>query len=163
MSKKLQNDEAVLGLAASVTSRACELIGDGWVKGQMRTMADGSPVSFCIHGAVELAMEEVFGIYDKRQVQVQKDVEDVAVAFICDEAFNQRGTAMNFANGIPAAGYNDSSERKHEEVVGVLGRAAGRLWDLTVERESTSYVPSKWAEVDTESEQAQQYLYASLN
>jgi hypothetical protein len=161
MGNKLQNDEAVLGLAASVTGRACELITDGWVKGQMHTTVEGAEESFCIHGALNVAIREVFGEMQNRSV-AQQDVADVAVAFICDEAFNQRGTRINGDHGIPAAAMNDAASTTHDDVIGVMSRASARLWDLTVESECDSYVPSRWANVDTDSEQAKQYLYATL-
>lgn len=160
---KLNTDEAVLGLAASVATRACELIRDGWTKGKMHTLAGGAPDSFCIHGALDLALEEVFG--DKRFVSklgVRQDVEDVAVAFICDEAF---GRMHSRSGGIPAASYNDASERKHGEVVGVMSRAADRLWDIVMDQASSGeeWRPTAWAEADTNSEEAKQFLYAPLN
>ncbi len=155
---KLKADEAILGLAASVTDRACELITDGWTKGRMRSGAGGVE-SFCIHGAIELAMEEVFGQRNVRS-DVQRDVEDVACAFICDEAFTPGGGKKV---GHWAAGYNDAADRRHDEVTGVLDRAANRLWGLAVPDESSteSFTYSKYAEVDEE--QAKQFLYASLN
>lgn len=157
MSKKLTADETVLGLAASVTSRACELIQDGWVKGAMRNGAGGVE-NFCIHGAIELAMEEVFQARNLKQL-VQQDVEDVAVAFICDEAF---GKMQSRSGGIPAARFNDAAERKHSEVTGVLDRAAERLWALAVDSQAEcDFTWSQYADVNEE--QAKQYLHASLN
>lgn len=152
---KLKADEAVLGLAASVTDRACELIMDGWTKGKMRSGAGGVE-NFCIHGALDLAMEEMFGVKNRRS-DVQQDVESVATAFICDEALG--------GNGIKhwAAGFNDASERKHDEVTGALDRAANRLWALAVPDESSTetFTYSKYADLDEET--AQQFLNASLN
>lgn len=156
---KLTADETVLGLAAAVTTRACELITDGWTKGKMRGGAGGVE-NFCIHGAVELAMHEVFATRNLKQL-VQRDVEDVAVAFICDEAF---GSMKGHSGGIPAAQFNDAGKRRHEEVTGVMERASERLWGLAVPSDETSteaFTYSKWADVDEE--QAKQYLYASLN
>lgn len=160
MSEKLKDDETVIALAAAVCGRATELITDGWTKGSMRNGAGGAE-NFCIHGAVELALDEVFGTDRKT---IRQDVNEVAVAFICDEAF---GKMQNHSGGIPAAAFNDAAQRKHEEVVGVMNRAHVRLWDLTVERDSIgqdgNWTPSKWAEVDTQSEEAQAFLHASLN
>lgn len=155
---KLTVDDVVLGLAAAVTNRACELITDGWTKGAMMRKAGGAPVSFCIHGALELAMEETFGYRDLRQ-DVQRDVEQVAVSFICDEAFGGRN---QFVNGIPAAQYNDASERKHSEVIGVMERATKRLWDISFDTTTSGhgFEYSKWASVDESV--ASQYLNASL-
>lgn len=153
---KLKADEAVLGLAAAVTGRACELIQDGWTKGKMRG-GEGGVESFCVHGAVELAMEEIFGIYDRRQL-VQQDVEDVAVAFLCDEAFGQMQSGR-----IPVASFNDAASRKHSEVIGVMSRAADRLWDLSSDSEPTQWTPSKWSTEDLEKEEVKNFLYGSLN
>ncbi len=156
--KKIELDEAVIALAASVTGRACELIKDGWVKGQMSRAIEGVKADFCIHGALDEAMGELGG-----GVKVNQDVQDLAVAFICDEAF---GKMQSYSGGIPAAGYNDARERKHEEVVGVMERASERLWNLAVEQRHPSeptWAPSKWAEVDVNSEEAQSFLNANLN
>lgn len=154
---KLTADDTVLGLAAAVTDRACELITEGWTKGRMRSGAGGVQ-SFCIHGALELAMEETFGTRDLSQ-HVQKDVEQVAVAFICDEAF---GTIRGHGAGIPAAAYNDNPQRRHQEVIGVMERATQRLWSVTFDANDSMqpFQYSKWADVDEA--QASQYLHASL-
>lgn len=154
---KLTADDTVLGLAAAVTDRTCELITEGWTKGKMRSGAGGVQ-SFCIHGALHLAMEETFGVRDPRQ-DIQKDVEQVAVAFICDEAF---GSMKRATGGIPAAAFNDASQRKHQEVIDVLERATKRLWGVTFDTVETEqpFEYSQWANVDEA--QAQQYLYASL-
>lgn len=155
----LTADDTVLGLAAAVCDRATELITDGWTKGAMSRSRGGAPVSFCIHGAIELAMEETFGSRDHR-VGIQQDVEQVAVAFICDEAF---GTMKRASAGIPAASFNDASERKHQEVIDVMTRATSRLWGVTFDTEAMEqpFQFSQWANV--EEAQAKQYLYATLN
>lgn len=155
---KLQTDETILGLAASVTCRAHELIQDGWVKGRMSSGAGGAE-KFCIHGAINLAMEEVFGRRDISQ-NIQRNVEDIAVAFICDEAFGR--TKGHWSGGIPAAVFNDAAARRHDEVLGVLDRAGQRLWAITMDTDSTEKIvyPTQWAGV--EETEAQQYLYASL-
>ncbi len=158
MTTKLTADDTILGLAASVCSRATELITEGWTKGKMRSGAGGVQ-SFCIHGAIELAMEEIFGARDHRQ-EVQRDVEQVAVAFVCDEAF---GEIRGRAGGIPAAAFNDSSTRRHQEVIDVMSRATDRLWGVAFDVETTRepYQFSKWANV--EETQAQQYMHQTLN
>jgi len=150
--------DTVLGLAAAVCDRATELITDGWTKGAMFRSSGGAPVAFCIHGAIELAMEEIFGARDLRQ-DVQRDVEQVAVAFICDEAF---GTIRGKAVGIPAAAFNDASERRHQEVIDVMDRATRRLWGVTLDAEDSAqpFEFSQWTSLDET--QAGQYLYASL-
>jgi hypothetical protein len=155
----LTADDTVLGLAAAVCDRATELITDGWTKGSMMRKSGGAPVSFCIHGAIELAMEETFGSRDLRQ-SVQQDVEQLAVAFVCDEAF---GTIRGKGAGIPAAAFNDAGNRRHQEVIDVMRRATDRLWAVTFDVEVTAkpFEFSQWA--DVEETQAKQYLYATLN
>lgn len=156
---KLTATDTILGLAAAVCDRATELITDGWTKGRMRS-GEGGVQSFCIHGAIELAMEETFGRRDLTQ-EVQRDVEQVAVAFICDEAF---GSIRGKEAGIPAAAFNDASQRRHDEVVGVMSRATSRLWGVTFDTNYTLEKPfefSQWA--DVEEAQAQQFLHATLN
>lgn len=157
MTKELNADDTILGLAAAVTSRACELITDGWTKGSMMKKSGGAPVSFCIHGAVEFSMEETFGVRDLSQ-RIQRDVEQVAVAFICDAAF---GTIKGKEAGIPAASFNDASERRHDEVIRVMQSAADRLWSIALDSEKL-WEPSKWADVDVSAEPVQQFLHASL-
>lgn len=162
--KKTKAADMTLGLAAAVTDRACELIRDGWVKGRMKTTLDGAPVQFCIHGALDLALEEVFG-----NKQLGAEAEVLATAFIVDEAqtqYNFKGSWKS--GGIPAAGFNDSRERKHEDVLNVMSAASQRLWDLSLEAEEKgqtggAWVPSQWAETDVKSEDAQQFLFATLN
>ncbi len=173
--KKLTVDDTVLGLAASVAGRACELLADGWTKGKLYG-GEGGVQEFCIHGALNLAIEEVFGpgtsvgrhhLDGTRMVTSgASDVEAVAVAFIVDEAATQhayKGGGMF----LGAAGFNDAPERKHEEVLAVVGNASKRLWDLSMEQQTegagSGWTPSKWADVDVNSEEAKQYLYASLN
>jgi len=114
--------------------------------------------SFCIHGAIELSMEETFGQRDLRQ-DVQRDVEQVAVAFICDEAF---GSIKGSGAGIPAAAFNDAAERRHQEVIDVMERATSRLWSIALDPELSErpFEYSQWADVDEA--QATQYLHASL-
>lgn len=162
MSDEMKKADSTLGLAAAVTERACELIQDGWVKGRMSTSVDGAPVQFCIHGALDLALQEVFG--DKR---LGAEAEVLAVAFIVDEAQSQYNFKGSWKHaGIPAAGFNDSAATKHQDVLNVMGAAAKRLWDLSLESESTTtttWTPSKWADTDVNSEEAQQFLYASLS
>lgn len=151
---KLTADEALCGLAASVTGRACELIMDGWTKGRMSAGFD-KVEQFCIHGALDLAMEEIFGTRSKRS-EVVKAVETLATAFICDEAFG--GTKTRFW----AAGYNDAAERRHDEVTGVLDRASNRLWALAVPNDDAEYKFEYSQYADVEPAQAQQMLYATL-
>lgn len=155
---KLTASDTVLGLAAAVCGRATELITEGWTKGRMRTGA-GAVQSFCIHGAIELAMEETFGARNLNQ-DVQRDVEQVTVAFICDQAF---GSLARATSGIPAAAYNDASERRHQEVIDVMEGATSRLWSVTFDTEvsNSTFEYSRWA--DVEEAQAHQYLHASLN
>lgn len=162
---KMKAADSTLGLAAAVTERACELIQEGWVKGRMNTTVEGAPVQFCIHGALDLALEEIFG-----QKNLGAEAEVLATAFIVDEAQAQYGFKGSWKQGgIPAAGFNDSAERKHQDVLSVMTAAAERLWGLSLEaefsdlKENTHWTPSKWADVDVHSEDAQQFLHASLN
>lgn len=165
MSDEMKKADSTLGLAAAVTERACELIKDGWVKGRMSTSVDGAPVQFCIHGALDLALEEIFG-----QKRLGAEAEVLATAFIVDEAQTQYSFKGSWKNGgIPAAGFNDNAATKHQDVLTVMGAAAERLWGLALEeefgalRENPHWTPSKWADVDVESEDAKQLLYATLN
>lgn len=162
MSDEMKKADGTLALAAAVADRACDLIRDGWVKGRMNTKVDGTPVQFCVHGALDLALEEIFG-----QKQLGAEAEVLATAFIVEEAQNQYNFKGSWKNaGIPAAGFNDSSERKHSDVLSVMTAAAERLWNLALDQEAAGadeWAPSKWAEVDVQSEDAQQFLYATLN
>lgn len=128
----------------------------------MNTKVDGTPVQFCVHGALNLALEEIFG-----QKQLGAEAEVLATAFIVDEAQAQYDFKGSWKQGgIPAAGFNDTAERKHQDVLNVMGAAAKRLWDLSLEAESAGadqWQPSKWAEADVNSEEAQQFLFATLD
>ncbi len=158
MSNKIDCDDATLALAASVVDRAHDLISAGWVKGKM---SDGLESEFCIHGGINLAIKEIFGEghYSDR---VARNVSELACMFIVDEAIGQPSKG---SLGAWAAGWNDSAERTHEDVLKALDGAARRLWNLSVEQEpvvSAEWAPSKRSETDITTEPAQQFLYASL-
>lgn len=165
MSDEQKKADSTLALAAAVAERACDLIQEGWVKGRMSTSVDGVPVQFCVHGAIDLAMAEIFG--SKR---AGAEAEVIATAFIVDEAqtqYNFKGSWKS--GGIPAAGFNDAASTKHQDVLNVMEAATERLWGLALEeefpalKENKHWAPSQWAEVDVNSEDAQQFLYATLN
>ncbi len=175
--QKLSVDDAMLSLAASVVERTRELIADGWVKGAL-TGGFSNVQEFCIHGAMGLALQEVFGeTGDTGRVFVcggiaaaargYADVEALATAFIVDEAKTQYGFKGSWQHGgIAAAPFNDDPATKHEDVLSVLDGASKRLWSIGVDWEQgiqdQGWTPSQWAEVDTQSEEAQQLLYATL-
>ena len=158
---KLTADETVLGLAAAVNDRATELITEGWTKGKMRG-GSGGVQSFCIHGALNFALDEL--LPGRECDSVRAEVEQVAVAFICDEAFG----SMKQGGSIPAARFNDASERHHQEVIDVMERATQRLWSVTFDTASMpagqvatpTYEFSQWAGVDEG--EATKYLNVSL-
>lgn len=159
MSSKIDCDDATLALAASVVDRAHDLISEGWVKGKM---SDGLESKFCIHGAVNLAIREIFGEGGQYSNHAARNVTELACMFIVDEAVGQPSKG---SLGAWAAGWNDSAERTHEEVLKALDGAARRLWNLSVENEpvmSEAWAPSKWAETNIASEPVQQFLFASL-
>jgi len=155
---KISVEDTALTLAASVVERAHELLADGWTQGTLYEGRDGLPERFCVHGALNLALEEVFGegtslgrshIDGTRMVTSgASDVEALAVAFIVDEAASQfayQGGGMF----LGAARFNDAPERKLDEVLAVIGAASKRLWDLALDSEpSKTWEPSKWAQVD---------------
>ena len=165
--QKMDVDDAAITLAASVVERTRDLLADGWVKGKLYDGVEGVE-GFCIHGALNLAIEEVFGegvaagrhhIDGTRMVASgASDIEAIAVAFIVDEAatrYGYRGGGMF----LGAANFNDEPERKLEEVLEVVGSAAARLWEVAMD-EMTAQAPS-YVEVDEQA--AQQFLYAQLN
>ena len=158
MGQKMDVGDAQIALAASLVDRAYDLISDGWVKGRMNTTAEGTnaPDKFCILGALQLALEEMF---PGRECLNHRNVMDIAVKFILDEAH----TRYNHTNSsIPS--FNDADVRKEEEVLNVLYNAAHRLWSLSVDWENITedFKFSKWADVDTESVDSQNYLNAVL-
>ena len=175
--QKMSVDDALINLAASVVDRTRELIADGWVKGAL-TGGFGHVQEFCVHGAMALALQEVFGeTGDTGRVNVcggyaaagrgYSDVEALATAFIVEEAKTQCGFKGSWQHGnMAAAPFNDDPATKHQDVLGVLDGAAKRLWSIGVDWEQglqeQAWTPSKWAEVDTTSEEAQQLLYATL-
>lgn len=172
MTQRISVDDTVLTLAASVVDRTRDLIQDGWVKGALNAGYKGAE-EFCIHGAMGLALQEVFGYTgDTGRVNVcggiaadnrgYGQVEAICTAFIVDEANSQFNFGGSFAIGnLSAAPFNDAAERKHEDVLSVLGAASKRIWDLTINPEP-DFQFSQWADVDTQTEGAKQFLYASL-
>jgi hypothetical protein len=173
MSEKISVDDTVITLAASVVDRTRDLIQDGWVKGQLNAGFNGAE-TFCIHGAMGLALQEVFGYTgDTGRVNVcggyaadnrgYGQVEAMATAFIVDEANAQFKYGGRFTAGnLAAAPFNDAPERKHGEVLSVLGQASKRLWNLSVCPDETEFQFSKWVDIDVQAEEAQQFLYAQL-
>jgi hypothetical protein len=177
MQEKMSVDDAFISLAASVVERTRELIADGWVKGSLTGGFSGVQ-EFCIHGAMGLALQEMFGeTGDTGRVNVcggiaasargYGEVEALATAFIVDEAANQYGFKGSWQHGgIAAAPFNDAATTKHQDVLNVLDGASKRLWEVGLDMAgappSDAWVPSKWAEVDVQSEDAQQFLYATL-
>lgn len=160
MTQKLDVGTATLALAASITDRAAELISDGWVKGSLYKKVEGAPQGFCILGALYLAAEEVFGELHGGAYSSQNDALQVAQMFITDEAYNFTKPGQD--GSIP--GFNDSSARTEDEVIGALKRASSRLWSLSVDTEDLgfSWEPSQWATTDEGQAQAKQYLHAVL-
>lgn len=174
--EKMSVDDALINIAASVVERTRDLIADGWVKGTL-TAGFGGVQEFCIHGAMGLALQEVFGeTGDTGRVNVcgglaatargYGEVEALATAFIVEEAKNQYGFKGSWQHGgIAAAPFNDDPAVKHQDVLNVLESAASRLWTIGTDWESSSHQswqPSQWADVDVSSEPAQQFLYATL-
>lgn len=164
---KMNVDDAALTLAASVVDRTCELLSDGWVKGKLYDGPNGVE-QFCIHGALNLAIEEVFGAgtsigrhhIDGTRMLTSgaSDIEAIAVAFIVDEAATQYSYSGGHSLYLGAAGFNDAPERKLEDVLSVVGAAGKRLWSIAMDEETMGQV--SWAPVDEEV--AQQFMYASL-
>lgn len=165
---KISVEDTALTLAASVADRTYELLADGWAKGTLYEGRNGLPEAFCIHGALNLAIEEVFGegtslgrshIDGTRMVTSgASDVEALAVAFIVQEAAGQYG----YAGGgmfLGAAGFNDAPERKLDEVLAVVGAASKRLWDLALDNDG--WEASQWAQIDEAA--TQQFLHASVS
>jgi hypothetical protein len=175
--EKMTVDDALINLAASVVDRTKELIADGWVKGAL-TGGFNSVQQFCVHGAMGLALQEVFGeTGDTGRVNVcggiaasnrgYGDVEALATAFIVEEAKSQYGFKGSWEHGgIAAAPFNDDPATKHEDVLNVLDAASKRLWSIGMDWESSvssaTWQPSKWADVDVEAPEAQQFLNAVL-
>lgn len=126
----MDNGDAVVAMAASITERAHDLIRDGWTKGKFYTKVDGAPVEFCVLGALELAMREMFP-ERASAFRVGADVEDLAQAFIVQEMRIQHGGRG--CGSIP--GFNDHPDTQLEHVLGVLRAAAERLWNISVQTE----------------------------
>lgn len=169
--QRLEAGEAVIALAASVVGRTRELIEDGWIKGELVTKGYGK---FCIHGAMNLALVEMFGRKEECGIanvcggyaatrQGFGDIEALATAFIVEAAADRYSYDRDaWRNGrLGAAPWNNEPERRQEDVLGVLDTAADRLWALsgvTAETEHRSWAPAE----DIQSEGAQQFLFAAL-
>lgn len=148
-------ENASYALAASIVDRSHDLIEDGWVKGRLSTSIGGALRRFCILGAMQLAVEEVFGTDRYASVQAY----DLAQAFILDEAANQ----YNYrSSSIP--GFNDPANRTHDQVLSVLKSAAQRLWDLSLEVEDIGGAVdlSRYITEEVDTEHAKVYLNAVL-
>lgn len=156
----MKNDDSALVLAASAVSRARELLEDGWVQNDLRTEHDAS---FCIHGALHLAIEEIFGLTNEcGRVNIcggyaatrtgRSPVEAIATAYIVNAAADLFGyDRESWKQGkLGAAQFNDEPVRKLEDIISVMGTAAERLWEVAmggVEAEKS------WAEAEVDSPQ----------
>lgn len=151
---------ATLALAASIVDRTYSLLQDGWVQGTMSS-GFGKIEQFCIHGAMNLALNEMFG----NAVNCSA-IEALATAYIVDEAQVQYNYKGSWKTGsIPAAGFNDAPGRKLDEVLKVLGTASKRLWDLSLldETKEDKFEFSKWADVEQVDENVKyQFLHQQL-
>lgn len=161
---KMNSDETTMAIAASVATRAHELISEGWVQD---TLATDHMDGFCIHGAIYCALEEVFGtLAGKTHVDGMrmlepgpaKNVEAVVTAFVVDEATEQFGYKPIHSTFDGAARFNDDKNRKLEDVLSVMGAAADRLWNVVTDESAKGWVPSKWQE-EEKVEEIQQFLY----
>lgn len=160
---KIDGDTATLALAAAICDRAAELIDDGWVKGALKTHVEGTrvPHKFCILGAIDQAMEEIYGLHGSHNA-----AREVAQAFILDEALAQ---FRHNHGSIP--GFNDAGNRRQGDVVSVVSKAGARLWDLSLElhedgRSSSSTIDyvdlTQYADMGVDGEATHNYLHAVL-
>ncbi len=164
MQEKMDIGTAALALAAGICERAADLLDSGWVQGTLYTyVKDGKkrtdiPEKFCVLGALSVAFEEIFG---SQQRHHKNAAMELAQAVIIDEMYESRG--KNLTNGsIPA--FNDRKGRTQEEVVGVMERAAARLWNLSVVNEDVGYTwaPSEWAASEEGEAVGKQFLSVVL-
>lgn len=171
--QRMSLDEASVNMAALAVDRTRELIQDGWVKGALTAGFD-SAEQFCVHGALNLSLVELFGgqTCPTGRVNVcggyaaedlgQGPVEALAAAFIVDEA----KTVFAFQGGselgnMGAAPFNDHPDTKHEDVLAVLDGASRRLWAIALGTDEVS--EQSWVDdSEVSSEQAQQFLYCQL-
>lgn len=149
---KIDDSNATIIMAASLAERTCQLISEGWVKGALRRGHDRVE-KFCIHGAINLAMQEMFS-----NPEVHREVEDIVVAVIVDEARTKHAYKGGMGYGLPAAAFNDAKSTSHEDVVNVIKATSQRLWGLALEDQEAA--PISWAAVDDES--VEQYLHATI-
>lgn len=143
MMKRVERDEATLALAASVADRAREILSEGWLQNELYTEHRDQ---CCIHGAIYVALEEMFGQHEvfvrthtdgaravsKPTIKGQAvNVEALVTAFVAQQAQVLYGYQTDdlFAG---AARFNDAPERTLEEVLKVMGTAAGRLWEAAM-------------------------------
>ncbi len=169
-------DEATTNMAALVVDRVHDLIQDGWVKGAL-TAGFEDAEQFCVHGAMNLALAELFGMRDCPVGRVnvcggyaaqefgQAPVEALATAFIVDECQNRYAFKGSWEMGnMAAAPFNDDPAVVHDDVLAVLKGASERLWNVALGTDSTeTIVERSWADdVETDSEQAKQFLFARL-
>lgn len=174
--EKISTDDAALAMAAAIVDRTYDLLESGWVKGKLNGGFKGVQ-EFCIHGAMGLALQEMFGATgDTGRVNVcgglaatfrgYGAVEAIATAFIVDEANAQHAFGGTFTQGnLSAAPFNDAQKTQHDDVLDVLRAASKRIWALSWEPDevaSAEYSRS-WAEAEAvETEAAKNYLYATL-
>ncbi len=159
--ERLTTSDTINTLAASVTERTAELLSDGWMQGALSNGVE----AFCIHGAMALALDEVFGqsedcgrayvcggVAAQDRGKGRAEVEAVATAFIVDEAASKYGFDPNsWKQGFNgAASFNDDPTRQQHEVLDVVSSAAEKLWSMTLDAELAIQKQVSYIELDSE-------------
>lgn len=154
--QQMSVDNATIALAASIVTRAHELMEDGYSKSQLNE-GFKKVQRFCAHGAMNLAFIEMFpekkeqcgrlfvcGGYAATEAGYGP-IEAVATAVLVDEAnrrFDYDASAWK-AGMMGVAPLNDDPKRSQADVLGILEGAARRLWDMTFEDEAVG-VDLEW-------------------
>ena len=164
MNSKTDTGNTELVLTAAVVVRTRELIADGWAKGHLNT-GRKSIETFCVHGAMNLAFQELFPERKEECGRVNVcaggaatrqgfgAVEAIATAILVDEAHSQFGYSADAwkAGQMGVAPFNDDEARTHEQVLSVLDRTADRLWAMSMEQDDEPVqLTRSWAESDSE-------------
>jgi hypothetical protein len=172
--QKMTLDGATLAIAASVVDRSLELMLDGQSKSSLNAGFKGVQ-KFCVHGAMNLAFQEMFPEYGEKCGRVNVcggyassetgygQAEAIATSVlvqVANERFGYDDKAWR-SGAMGVAPLNDDPQRSADDVTGILEETSRRLWAMSLEYDVPRTVEVRsfsWA--DEPAEGAQQAVYA---
>ena len=156
LKQEIDVQTAELQFAITALRRTHELIEDGWLQGGLADGKRSSKVeNFCVHGALHLALSEIFpnvkGEFQRVAVCAGATAQEsgfgaaeaIATAMMVEEAADVFGYDRNMwrENMMGMASFNDAADRTKEQVLSVIDGAITRLVRMSYgeDDEASSY------------------------